>query len=62
MKKEEQKIEVQSGDIKLTGKDQFAKDWNKISDLFQIWKETDTQDDFDNYLNAKVRLEQGLPV
>lgn len=55
-------VEFYSLDVKLNGQSQFAQDWNKVSDLFQKWKETDSKEDWDNYFDAKYRLEQGMPV
>ena len=55
-------MEIYSSDLKLEGQSDFAKDWNKVSELFQKWKATDSKEDWDNYFNAKCRLEQGVPV
>ncbi len=55
-------MEIYSTDLKLPGDSQFVTDYNKVSDLFQKWKETNSMDDWNNYFDAKYRLEQGMPV
>jgi hypothetical protein len=50
-------MEIYSGDLKLKGESQFVSDWNYISDLFQKWRENETDENWNRYFDAKLALE-----
>lgn len=55
-------MEIYSSDVKLTGDSQFIKDWNTVAELFQKWKENDSEENWNHYFEAKYRLEQGMSI
>lgn len=55
-------MEIYSGNLKLSGEDQFANDWNYVGTLFQQWQANPTDESWKAYFDAKCCLEQGLPV
>ena len=46
-------------EIKLPGESEFAGKFNHVSTLFQKWQETQSDEDWKNFIEAKQRLELG---
>jgi len=49
-------------EIKLPDRDEFTKRFNRVSDLFATWQENKTDENWNNFFEAKYALEQGLPI
>lgn len=55
-------MEVFSFEIKLYGDSEFAKRFSAASAWFARWKRLGTDEAFNDWVNAKYALEQGLPI
>lgn len=55
-------MEVFISEIKLPGKDEFSKKFNHVSDLFRVWVENETDENWQAYFYAKVRFRNGLLI
>lgn len=49
-------------EIKLPESDEFSKRFNRVSELFAIAQKEDTKETWEEYIEVKYCLEQGLPI